>query len=63
MKERATAVDVTPNKSVLASWGYSPFLARSGVDEGDVLIVELDLVERNAMLRLGDDEILDELNP
>src|SRR5262249_9224707 len=45
------------------SWGYGPFLARSGADEDDILIVEFDLVECNAILRLGDDEILEEINP
>jgi hypothetical protein len=45
------------------SWGYGRFLARSGADEGDILIVEFDLGERTALLRLGDDEDLEKLNP
>jgi hypothetical protein len=45
------------------SWGYGPFLGRSGADEGDILIVAFDLAERTALLQLGDDEILEKLNP
>jgi hypothetical protein len=45
------------------SWGYGPFLARSGADEGDIFIVEFDLAERTALLRLGDEEDLEELDP
>lgn len=45
------------------SWGYGSFLGRSGADEDDILIVEFDLAEGTAILRLGDDEVLDKLNP
>ena len=45
------------------SWGYGPFLERSGADEGDVFIIEFDLGERTALLRLADDEDLEQLNP
>jgi hypothetical protein len=45
------------------SSGYGPFLARSGADEGDILIVEFDLTEHTACLRLGDDDTLENLNP
>jgi hypothetical protein len=45
------------------SWGYGRFLERSGADEGDIFIVEFDLAERTALLRLGDDEDLEQLNP
>jgi len=44
-------------------WGYGPFLERSGADEGDIFIVEFDLAERTALLRLGDDEDLEKLSP
>jgi hypothetical protein len=45
------------------SWGYGPFLARSGADEDDILMVEFDLAEHTALLRLGDDDMLEKLNP
>jgi hypothetical protein len=45
------------------SWGYGPFLSRSGADESDILIVEFDLADHTALLRLGDDEVLEKLNP
>jgi hypothetical protein len=45
------------------SWGYGPFLNRSGADEGDILIVTFSLTENRAILRLGDDEVLDEISP
>jgi len=34
-----------------------------GADEGDILIVEFDLVAKKAALRLGDDELLQEYAP
>jgi len=34
------------------SWGYSRFLARTDADEGDVLVVEFDLVNQTASLWL-----------
>ena len=45
------------------SWGYGSFLERSGADEGDIFIVEFDLSEHTALLRLGDDEDLEKLDP
>ncbi len=45
------------------SHGYTPFLSRRGADEDDILIVEFDLVRSTAVLRLGDDEMLEELSP
>lgn len=42
------------------SYGYGPFLQRRGADEGDVLVVEFDLTEQRAILRLGDDVLLEE---
>lgn len=45
------------------SWGFSRFLRQRGADEGDVLVVEFDLAQNIAWLRLGDDETLDELSP
>jgi hypothetical protein len=46
-----------------ASYGFSPFLRQRGADEGDILITEFDLSSGNALLRLGDDEILEEMSP
>jgi hypothetical protein len=45
------------------SWGCGRFLARNGADEGDILIVEFELAEHTAILQLGDDEVLEELDP
>jgi hypothetical protein len=45
------------------SWGYGPFLTRTGADEDDIFIAEFDLAERTAILRLGDDEVLEKLSP
>jgi Sigma-70, region 4 len=36
------------------SWGYGPFLARRGADEGDVLLIAFDLAAGEVVLRLGD---------
>lgn len=43
------------------SWGYSPFLHRSGADEGDTLLVTFDLTQEEATLALTTDEGLEEL--
>lgn len=45
------------------SWGYTSFLSMHGADEGDILIVEFDLVTKKATLHLGDDELLQEYAP
>ena len=45
------------------SYGFGAFLRRRGADEGDILIVEFDLSRSEALLRLGNDELLDELSP
>jgi len=34
-----------------------------GADEGDILIAEFDLTKNLALLRLGDDELLEEMSP
>jgi hypothetical protein len=34
-----------------------------GADEGDILIAEFDLTKNVARLRLGDDELLEEMSP
>jgi hypothetical protein len=44
------------------SYGYNTFLRRRGADEGDLLIVEFDLVSGIALLRLEDDYFLERLN-
>lgn len=45
------------------SYGFGPFLRQRGADEGDILIAEFDLGGSAALLRLGDDEILEEMSP
>jgi hypothetical protein len=46
-----------------ASYGFVPFLRQRGADEGDILIAEFDLTKGIALLRLGDDEGLEEMSP
>ena len=43
------------------SWGYLPFLSRSGADNGDILLVTFDLAQEEATLALTTDEGLEEL--
>ena len=38
-------------------------MQEAGIFEGDILIVEFDLVAKKAILRLGDDELLQEYAP
>jgi hypothetical protein len=45
------------------SYGFGRFLRQRGADEGDILIAEFDLTKNMALLRLGDDELLEELSP
>jgi hypothetical protein len=46
-----------------SSWGFGRFLRQRGADEGDILVIEFDLVKSAAVLRLGNDETLEELSP
>jgi hypothetical protein len=46
-----------------ASYGFPRFLRQRGADEGDILIAEFDLTKSMALLRLGDDELLEEMSP
>jgi len=46
-----------------SSYGFGSFLRQRGADEGDILIAEFDLNGGTALLRLGDDELLDEISP
>jgi hypothetical protein len=46
-----------------ASSGFGSFLRQRGADEGDILIAEFDLSECAALLRLGDDELLEIMSP
>jgi hypothetical protein len=46
-----------------ASYGFGPFLHQRGADEGDILIAEFDLGGSAALLRLGNDELLEEMSP
>ena len=45
------------------SYGFGPFLRQRGADQDDMLMIEFDLVNSDATLRLGDEEILDEISP
>jgi hypothetical protein len=45
------------------SFGYGKYLSQKGADEGDVLIAEFNIIENIAILRLGDDEMIEEMNP
>ena len=45
------------------SYGFGPFLRQRGGDEGDILIAEFDLQKSTALLRLGNDEVLEEMSP
>lgn len=40
-----------------SAWGLSPFFRRRGGEEGDTLLVTLDLGQREAVARLGDEEL------
>ena len=44
-------------------YGFGSFLRQRGADEGDILIAEFDLNGSTALLRLGDDELLEEISP
>jgi hypothetical protein len=46
-----------------SSYGFGPFLRQRGADEGDILIAEFNLAGDAAMLRLGNDELLEEMSP
>jgi hypothetical protein len=46
-----------------ASYGFVPFLRQRGADAGDILIAEFDLIKNVALLRLGDDELFEEMSP
>jgi hypothetical protein len=48
--------------TVRLKW-FGSFLRHSGADEGDILVAEFDLSAGSALLRLGDDELLDEMSP
>jgi hypothetical protein len=45
------------------SYGFGPFLRHSGADEGDILLAEFDLSAGSALLRLGDDDLLEDISP
>jgi hypothetical protein len=46
-----------------ASYGFGPFLRQRGADEGDILVTEFNLEHGEALLRLGNDELLEEISP
>jgi hypothetical protein len=45
------------------SYGFGAFLRQRGADEGDILVAEFDLEHGAALLRLGNDELLEEISP
>jgi hypothetical protein len=45
------------------SSGFGSFLRQRGADEGDILIAEFDMSAGAALLRLGNDELLEEMSP
>jgi hypothetical protein len=45
------------------SYGFGSFLRQRGGDEGDILVAEFNLGAGAALLRLGDDELLEEMSP
>jgi hypothetical protein len=45
------------------SYGFGTFLRQRGADESDILIAEFDLGGGAALLRLGNDELLEEMSP
>jgi hypothetical protein len=45
-----------------ASWGYGQFLRRRGAEPGDVLTIRFDLSTERAILSLGDEAALEELD-
>ena len=61
--ESGASCGIVKISDVGTSWGYTPFLSQHGADEGDILIVEFDLVDKKATFRLGDDELLREYTP
>jgi hypothetical protein len=63
-----TDEDGTPHGTVRIndegmSYGFGSFLRQRGADEGDILVAEFDLSGGGALLRLGDDELLEEMSP
>jgi hypothetical protein len=42
------------------SWGYGPFLARRGADEGDILVIEFHLATEEVILKLGGLRLLED---
>ena len=45
------------------SYGFTPFLRQRGADEGDILVTEFDLGGSQALLKIGDDDLLEEMSP
>jgi hypothetical protein len=45
------------------SYGFGSFLRQRGADEGDILVAEFDLSGGAVLMRLGDDELLEEMSP
>jgi hypothetical protein len=54
---------IRTNEEGTASYGYGRFLARSGADEGDLLLVTFKLTDGVSTLRLIGDEELEDLSP
>ena len=61
--ENGTPCGTIRNSDEATSWGYSPFLTRSGADEDDILLVRFNLPKKSARLSLADDEFLEIVSP
>ncbi len=61
--EDGVAFGIVKVNSEGSSYGFAPFLRQRGADEGDILIAEFNLSNGAALLRLGGDELLEEMSP
>ncbi len=61
--EEGTSQGTVRINSEGSSSGFSPFLRQRGADAGDILVAEFDLQGEAATLRLGNDDLLDEISP
>ena len=61
--DKGTSFGVVKLREDGTAYGFGPFLTRRGADEDDIMILQFDLADGVAVLRLGDDELLEEMNP
>jgi len=45
----------------IKGWGIGPFLRRSSVEVGDILLLTISTAQQRAVVRIGDDGLIDEL--